>query len=606
MNNKINEILSELYQIDPKMKKDEKQIKKIIENLISLKSNVKIDDKFHDELRIKLQQVGNRGKISLFKRTKTRLILAAIVSMTALAIVFIPMYKNSYQMESESKSDMRLYKVSEESAPVLPMVATDSRSDGFIMEENWNTEEYDRIVENGFINSMNNPLSTFSIDVDTASYANVRRFLRKGSLPYADAVRIEELINYFHYNYPEPTGEHPFSINTEVSRAPWNKENLLVKIGLQGETISFDELPASNLVFLLDVSGSMNDSNKLPLLKSALKLVVNNMREQDSIAIAVYAGAAGTVLEPTSGTNKNRILEALENLEAGGSTAGAEGIKLAYEKAQENFKTHGNNRIILATDGDFNVGVSSNAELERLIEKKRESGIYLTVLGFGMGNYKDSKMEILADKGNGNYAYIDSILEARKVLVEEMGGTFYTIAKDVKIQIEFNPALIESYRLIGYENRVMANEDFKDDTKDAGELGAGHSVTALYELIPAGRTNQESDLKYQSSEINDKALTSDELMTVKFRYKRPDSGISSLLELVVNNNIVDFESTSNDFRFAASVAQWGMLLRDSQYLGSTTFEQVIQNAADSKGKDENGYRSEFINLVKLSRDLSVE
>lgn len=379
-----------------------------------------------------------------------------------------------------------------------------------------NTEEYEGINENIFHGALKNPLSTFSIDVDAASYSNMRRFLNNGALPPKDAVRIEEMVNYFNYDYSQPDNKDPFSINTEISVAPWNQKHKLVHIGLQGRKIATENLPPSNLVFLIDVSGSMNSANRLPLLKSAFKMLVNELRPQDNVAIVVYAGAAGVVLPSTAGNDKETILNALNQLTAGGSTAGGAGIKLAYEIAQQNFKKGGNNRVILATDGDFNVGVSSNAEMERLIEEKREGGVFLTVLGFGMGNYKDSKMETIADKGNGNYAYIDNILEAKKVFVNEFGGTLFTIAKDVKIQVELNPAKVKAYRLIGYENRALRNEDFNNDKKDAGELGAGHTVTALYEIIPVGvdsKFDPIDDLKYQESKISSEAFKSKELMT---------------------------------------------------------------------------------------------
>ncbi|MCA9399721.1 MAG: VWA domain-containing protein, partial [Candidatus Omnitrophica bacterium] len=387
----------------------------------------------------------------------------------------------------------------------------------------WNTEDYDRIYENEFLAAIDNPLSTFSIDVDTASYSNVRRYLNNNQLPPVDAVRIEEMVNYFSYNYPQPQGNDPFSITTDAAVAPWNPDHQLIRIGLQGKVMSGKELPPSNLVFLIDVSGSMNDPNKLPLLKSAYKMMVNQLSQNERVAIVVYAGAAGTVLDSTPGSNKQAILEAIDRLSAGGSTAGAQGIQKAYDIAKSNFIKGGNNRVILATDGDFNVGVSSDSELTRLIEEKRKEGIFLTVLGFGTGNYKDNKMEKLANKGNGNYYYIDTEREAKKVLVNELGSTLFTIAKDVKIQIEFNPAQVQSYRLIGYENRILAKEDFNDDTKDAGELGAGHSVTALYEIIPArlgeNIAGKVDPLKYQAKNM----VNSQELMTVKLRYKQPDA-----------------------------------------------------------------------------------
>ncbi|MBU2915403.1 vWA domain-containing protein [Reichenbachiella agariperforans] len=464
-----------------------------------------------------------------------------------------------------------------------------------------NTEDYDAIEENIFHMAQNKPLSTFSIDVDAASYSNMRRFINNGQKPPKDAVRIEEMINYFNYDYAEPIGSDPFSVNTEISTAPWNEQHQLVHIGLQGKNIPTDDLPASNLVFLLDVSGSMSDPNKLPLLKSGFKLLVQQLRPQDRVAIVVYAGAAGVVLPSTPGDDKETIIRALDNLEAGGSTAGGAGINLAYKIAQDHYKEHGNNRIILATDGDFNVGESSDAGMQRLIEQKREEGVFLTVLGFGMGNYKDAKMETLADKGNGNYAYIDNILEAKKVLVNEFGGTLFTIAKDVKIQVEFNPAKVQAYRLIGYENRALADEDFNNDKKDAGELGAGHTVTALYEIIPVGVKSEFSpvdQLKYQTVETTPAAQQTDELMTVKLRYKAPKGNKSLLIEHPLLDHAISWEQTSDNFRWSASVAAFGMILRDSEFKGGATSQQVLSWAKASKGKDENGYRSEFINLVK--------
>lgn len=468
-------------------------------------------------------------------------------------------------------------------------------------QQSWNTEEYDGITENIFHSALRNPLSTFSIDVDAASYSNVRRFIENGQRPPKDAVRIEELINYFNYDYKQPGDEHPFRIHTEISVAPWNEKHKLVHVGLQGREIPTEDLPPSNLVFLLDVSGSMNAPNKLPLLKSSFKLLVDQLREEDHVAIVVYAGAAGVVLQPTAGSEKRTILEALDRLQAGGSTAGGAGIQLAYEIAKENFRKEGNNRVILATDGDFNIGESSNAAMERLIEAKRNEGVFLTVLGFGMGNYKDSKMETLADKGNGNYAYIDNLSEARKVLVNEFGGTLFTIAKDVKLQVEFNPAKVKAYRLIGYENRILRNEDFNNDKKDAGDLGSGHTVTALYEIIPVGVDSKFfsiDDLKYQKSKIDPKAATSKELMTIKFRYKKPDGDTSKLIVHTLSDRFTAAEATSDNFRWSAAVASFGMLLRDSEYAGDFTYEKTLALAEGAKGKDAQGYRTEFINMVK--------
>ena len=471
-----------------------------------------------------------------------------------------------------------------------------------------NTEDYEGLDENTFQEATQNPLSTFSIDVDAASYSNMRRFINNGQNPPKDAVRIEEMINYFKYDYTQPSGKDPFSINTEVSQAPWNEKHQLVHIGLQGKVIPTENLPVSNLVFLLDVSGSMFAQNKLPLLKSGLKMLVNQLREEDKVSIVVYAGAAGCVLPPTSGKEKDKIIEALQNLQAGGSTAGGAGIELAYKMAKENFMKEGNNRIILATDGDFNVGASSNEAMEDLIETKRKEGVFLTVLGFGMGNYKDSKMEILADKGNGNYAYIDNILEAKKVLVNEFGGTLFTIAKDVKIQVEFNPANVTAYRLIGYENRKLNNEDFNNDKKDAGELGSGHTVTALYEIIPAGVESTFSpidELKYQQNKPKtEKATYGDELLTVKFRYKAPDEEVSQLIVKTVENTTKELDKTSDNFRWSAAVATYGMLLKDSDYLEEGDYQLVSDLAKSAKGKDENGYRIEFIKLVESSSMLA--
>ncbi len=470
-----------------------------------------------------------------------------------------------------------------------------------------NTEDYATITENRFFEVTKEPLSTFSIDVDAASYSNMRRFVNNGQKPPKDAIRIEEMVNYFEYEYPEPKGEHPFEIITELSDCPWQPKHQLLHIGLQGKRIAAENLPASNLVFLLDVSGSMDAPNKLPLLQSSLKLLTDQLREQDKVSIVVYAGAAGTVLQPTSGSNKIKIKDAIDRLRAGGSTAGSAGIKLAYQKARENFVKGGNNRVILATDGDFNVGISSDAELVRLIEKERESGVFLTILGFGTGNYKDNKMQELADKGNGNHAYIDNIQEARKVLVSEFGGTVFTIAKDVKIQIEFNPMQVNGYRLIGYENRVLAAEDFNDDRKDAGELGAGHTVTALYEIIPAGVESEflakVDDLKYQQTTIDKKAARNKELVTVKFRYKKPDGDKSRLIEKVVMANAGSFEQASENYRWSAAVAELGMLLRESKYISEGNFQQALKLARAAKGKDEHGYRQEFIRMMEAMQSL---
>ena len=480
---------------------------------------------------------------------------------------------------------------------------------GYYLPPDYNTEEYSRIYENRFLEVTQNPLSTFSIDVDPASYANVRRFLNYGQLPPKDAVRIEELINYFDYNYPLPDDGRPFSIIADAGPCPWNNGHRMVRIGIKGREISRDKLPPSNLVFLIDVSGSMQSPDKLPLLKSAFKMLVNQLRPNDRIAIAVYASSEGLVLPSTSGKDKKAILDILDKLEAGGCTAGAAGIQLAYRTAKENFIKGGNNRVILATDGDFIVGVSSTSELIRMIEQKREEGIYLSVLGFGSGNLKDSRMEQLADKGNGNYAYIDNITEAKKVLVNQMAGTLFTIAKDVKIQVEFNPARVKAYKLIGYENRMLNKEDFNDDKKDAGELGVGHTVTALYELVPAGskeRISKVDDLKYQKVEAKPSGSFSGELMTVKLRYKDPDGQTSQLISKPVRDGGADLAMLPEDLRFASAVAEFGLLLRDSEHKGKASYRQVLELARNSRGNDTEGYRAEFIKLVEAASQLAVK
>lgn len=475
-------------------------------------------------------------------------------------------------------------------------------------EEGFNREAYDRIYENPFQATQSAPLSTFSIDVDRASYANVRRFLHDSQLPYPDAVRIEELINYFDYAYPQPVGPHPFAVRTELGVCPWQPAHQLLHIGLQGKKMPKQELPSSNLVFLLDVSGSMNDPDKLPLLKSAFTLLLDNLQPADRVAIVVYAGAAGLVLESTSVSERSKILAALESLTAGGSTAGGAGIELAYKIAAENFMEQGNNRVMLATDGDFNVGPSGEGELLRLIEKKRESGIFLSVLGFGTGNLQDSKMEQIADKGNGNYSYIDNVLEAKKVLVQEMGGTLFTIAKDVKIQIEFNPAAVKGYRLIGYENRMLAAEDFKDDKKDAGELGAGHTVTAIYEIIPAGADSpvelaSVDKLKYQLQVPKDGSLQ--ELGQIKLRYKAPEGSVSQLIQKPIGLEAKALHETTQAFKWAAAVAGWGMLLRESAYSGTLTMTDIKALAQKGRGSDINGYRAECLRLMEQSELLGI-
>lgn len=469
-------------------------------------------------------------------------------------------------------------------------------------------ENYQHPAENQFQTALDRPLSTFSIDVDKASYSNVRRFLNHNQLPPTDAIRIEELVNYFDYNYPEPTGKSPFSVSTEMADCPWNVKHKLVQVGLKGKSVSNNQMPASNLVFLLDVSGSMNQANKLPLLKRAFKLLTQQLRAKDRISIVVYAGASGVILNPTSGHYRHQIMNALDRLEAGGSTAGGAGIQLAYQVAEQAFIKNGNNRVILATDGDFNVGLNSTNDLVKLIENKRKSGIYLSVLGFGMGNYKDHQMEQLADKGNGNYAYIDKFSEAKKVLVEEMTSTLFTIAKDVKIQVEFNPVKVQSYRLIGYENRMLKKEDFNDDTKDAGEIGAGHTVTALYEIVPKNAedisNNNVDELRYQTSRAKLASHITDEWMTVKLRYKLPDENNSKKITYRVKNKGLTWKNTSDNFQFSAAVASFGMLLKNSKFKGNTTYQQVERWAFDGMGMDKHGYREDFLLLVEQAQMIA--
>ncbi len=466
---------------------------------------------------------------------------------------------------------------------------------------NANDEDYGTFVENVFESPKSSPLSTFSIDVDNASYTNIRRFINNGQKVPKDAVRVEEMMNFFKYNYPEPQNEHPFSINTEYSECPWNSSNKLVKIGLQGKNIDDEKLPASNLIFLIDVSGSMFSENKLPLLKQSLKVLVNQLRAEDKVSIVVYAGAAGMVLPPTSGDKKMTIIDALGKLSAGGSTAGGAGIQLAYKTAKENFIKNGNNRVVLATDGDFNVGASSDNDMQRLIEEERKSGVFLTCLGFGMGNYKDSKMETLANKGNGNYAYIDNIQEANRFLGKEFKGSMFAIAKDVKIQIEFNPAHVQAYRLIGYENRKLRPEDFKNDAIDAGELGSGHTVTALYEIIPMNTKSKfftpTDELKYTKTEPSVANLGS-ELATIKFRYKKPDGEKSIEMIAVIKNNAVTLEQTSEDFKFCASVAWFGLKLRNSELVSNKSISDIKNLAKNNIKNDNEGYKAEFIRLME--------
>jgi Ca-activated chloride channel family protein len=472
-----------------------------------------------------------------------------------------------------------------------------------------NREQYDRIEDNAFLSAKDNALSTFSIDVDRASYGNMRRFLTAGRLPPKDAVRIEELVNYFPYTLRQPRGRDPIAITTEVAPAPWQPRHHLVRIALQARRIDVEKLPANNLVFLIDVSGSMRSANKLPLVKQSLQLLVEQMREQDHIALVVYAGSAGLVLPSTSGAHKNTIMRAIDRLESGGSTAGGAGLALAYRTAAANFLPEGNNRVILASDGDFNVGPSSDAAMERLVEARRSEGTYLTVLGFGTGNIQDAKMEKMAKIGNGNYAYIDNLREARKTLVREMGATLVTVANDVKVQVEFNPSKVRAYRLIGYENRLLQDEDFTDDKKDAGDIGSGHVVTALYEVVPVGVENtvrmRETDgLRYVKRTATETRSSGRELMFVKLRYKRPGTSRSVLMTEPIRLETID-QTTSDDFRFAASVASFGMLLRDSEHKGSATGADVLRMARGALGADAGGYRAEFVHLVEQWQSISL-
>ena len=463
-------------------------------------------------------------------------------------------------------------------------------------------ESYDTITENPFIATLNDPLSTFSIDVDTASYANVRRWLTGGNLPPVGAVRVEEMINYFSYHYPEPENE-PLGITAELGPCPWQPENKLVRIGIKSKDLDPEHIPPSNLVFLIDVSGSMNQTNKLPLLKQSMLMLVDQLTDQDKVSIVVYAGADRVILPPTRGDQKEQIRKAITTLSSGGSTHASSGILTAYELAKQSFIKNGNNRIILASDGDFNVGVTSRGELERLVTKERESGVFLTILGFGMGNYHDDTMEILADKGNGNYSYIDSLLEAKKVLIKERAGTLFTLARDVKLQIEFNSSKVGGYRLIGYENRALADEDFNNDKKDAGEIGAGHTVTALYELLPAGSKKIPSVDPLKYSTTSQRANTSNEVLTIKLRFKPLNTNESFLLTKAVTETSKSFSATSDDFRFAATVAGYGMLLRHSKHIDQFSYSKLIAMAKNSRGTDEEGYRAEFVHLLEMSELL---
>ena len=500
------------------------------------------------------------------------------------------------QTLKKTKAQVEVLSIVEDAAPIIAeeeivcceALVTTSSSDYYDQEINRN--EYNQLAENKFRKVKDEPLSTFSIDVDAASYGTIRRYINEGQNPPADAVRVEELINYFSYSYEQPVGKDPVKITTEIGPCPWNKENRLVRIGLKAKEIPSENLPASNLVFLVDVSGSMYGPDRLGLVKSSLKLLINNLREEDRVAIVVYAGEAGVVLPSTSGSNKQKIREALDELTAGGSTAGGAGIQLAYDIARKNYIREGNNRVILCTDGDFNVGVSSSEGLERLVEKERKSGVFLTVLGYGMGNYKDNKMQVLAEKGNGNHAYIDNIQEANKTLVHEFGGTMYAVAKDVKLQIVFNPEQVQEYRLVGYESRLLNNKDFNDDTKDAGEMGAGHTVTAFYEIKP---NNAPHTMQFAEPE----------LLTIRLRYKAPYSDVSQLIENKLKAN--SSNKLSPDFYFASAVAMFGQMLRNSEYKGTGSYNQVISLAQSGLVNDRQGYKREFIRLVETINGLTA-
>ncbi|MDQ3061375.1 MAG: VWA domain-containing protein [Acidobacteriota bacterium] len=538
------------------------------------------------------------------------------VGLIIFSLIFSACYSNSSNTSSSggyktsetqdvaySRSNSNSMMMSNSAAmnsPSAPMMEAQKQVESY--DAKTNGERYAEISENPFLETSRAPLSTFSIDVDTASYANVRRHLNEGQMPPKDAVRIEELINYFEYDYPQPVGNVPFSVNTEVATAPWNAKHKIVSIGLQGKKVALEDAPPSNLVFLVDVSGSMNTPDRLPLVKQGLKFLAQQLSAKDRVAIVVYAGKSGLVLPSTN--DRREILDALDSLESGGSTNGGQGIQLAYKVALDNFIQGGNNRVVLATDGDFNVGLTSDNELVQLVENKRRSGIFLSVLGFGTGNTNDSMMEKLADKGNGNYAYIDSQSEARKALGEQVAGTLYTIAKDVKIQVEFNPSKIAGYRLIGYENRLLANRDFNDDKKDAGEIGAGHSVTALYEIVPAGQAveNDGIELKYSKVEPSESNFN-DELLTVKLRYKEPNETQSKLLTQGLLDRGNSIENATDNLRFASAVAEFGMLLRDSRYKGSANFNNVSSLAGNSIGSDLKSYRSDFLDLIRKANRL---
>ncbi|MGE3800571.1 MAG: von Willebrand factor type A domain-containing protein [Candidatus Kapaibacterium sp.] len=550
--------------------------------------------------------------MKLFSFRSTLFLFAALLLSLSLIVIGCAdgtpgtqsMAISSAQSESAPNQFAALSEASDEEVYPGEGVAEESKS----YSANYADEP---IYENPFRSVSSSPLSTFSIDVDAASYSNVRGYLNRGEAPPPAAVRVEELVNYFSYDYPEPTGEHPFAFNTEVADCPWNPEHRLVRVALQGKDVAANQMPPSNLVFLIDVSGSMDSEDKLPLLKQSFHGLIDRLRPEDRVAIVAYAGQAGMVLPSTSGADKGAIRKAIDVLESGGSTAGGAGISMAYKIAKKYYQEGGNNRVILATDGDFNVGVSDDNELVKLIESKRDEGIFLSVLGFGTGNYQDRKMEGIADNGNGNYYYIDNIREGKRVLVSELSSTLYTIAKDVKLQIIFNPAKVQAYRLVGYENRVLAAQDFDNDAKDAGELGAGHSVTAFYEVVPVGgevgyEVDHSKAEDYQDAGKENVSFAREDLMAARLRYKQPNASVSKLIEHRVADNHLPIALTRGEFKFATAVAEWGMLLRGSSYSGSASFSQVAQLARAGLGNDEDGYRFEFLTLVERSASMRGE
>ena len=615
----IDEILEELYLFDPELRAEEADLKDIIGKLIEKKPDAEADDAFKTRLKAELvREVEQRRKRKgFFVVHRTQIVRVAGIAAALIVVLVFAVRPgllrfgseetdtqilrqeapgSGLTVESEVRSAAPAPDPAAESAaePMVMMkkmtsVAADEDISGFTGAEApaFENEEYREYAENGFIKASIEPLSTFSIDVDTASYSNLRRYINSGRLPPAGAVRIEELVNYFTYDYPQPGPEQPFSFTSELGACPWNPESMLLHIGLQGYEVAAEELPPSNIVFLLDSSGSMSDENKLPLLKDSIALLLERLRPEDRVSIVAYAGSAGLVLPPTPGNRRAEILAAVDRLEAGGSTAGGAGIELAYRTAAAGLIEDGSNRVIIATDGDFNVGQSSEEELVAMIEQRRDQGIFLTVLGLGMGNYKDARMEALADNGNGNYAYIDTLSEANKVLITEFSSTMLTIAKDVKIQIDFNPGVVDSYRLVGYENRLLNAEDFDDDRKDAGEIGAGHSVTALYEIIPAH------------------APTAAELAEIRFRYKKPDEDQSRLIiESISSEPSGDL---SADFKLSAAAAEWGLYLQSSDFTAPGGLQRALRLAEEAAGEsDPFGYRAGFIELLKKTERLTAE